>query len=154
LSIEGVAATLNPADGTWQVIAGESAFDLRPWRWGERRRLLAACATGGHFDRDAFLSGLVALLYDPAPPKELTPLFSLVALELMAGAASEAAMPLAEAERDLARRYGWSPGMLETERADDLDRLLAETAHTPPAPLGGAGWRSIRFDTPTRRAAP
>lgn len=150
LDIDGMTASLDLAAGTWQVRAEEAVYNLRPWAWGERRRLVAAASQGGQFDDKAFLTGLVELLYDPAPPRALIPLFALAALRLMGVPEDGAAQPLSEAERALAAHFGWLPGALEGERAGDLDRLLAETACPPPrSPPPGPGWTSIRFDPPS-----
>lgn len=149
LDIEEMAASLNPADGTWRLSAGEDVYQLRPWTWGERRRLVFAATQAGRLDTDAFLAGLVGLLYRPAPPEALTPLFALAALRLMRVPGEGSAWALAEAERAFAERYGWLPGALESEPAGDLDRILSDAAPLPVhAPPQGTGWTSIRFDAP------
>ncbi len=149
LNIQGMTASLNLADGTWRLTAGEKVYLLRPWTWGERRRLIFAATRAGRLDVDAFLAGLVGLLYDPAAPEPLTPLFALAALRLMEIPDEAAAWPLSEAERALAGRYGWLPGTLESEPAGDVDRILADAAPLPVhAAPPGAGWTSIRFDSP------
>ena len=146
LDIDGLTGALDPADGTWRVSAGDTVLRLRPWSWGERQRLVAAATRSGRVDRVAFLEGLVTLLYDPAPPRALIPLFALAALRLLEVPRPEEALPLAEAERRLAAQYGWAPGRLGDERAADLDRLVAGTPAAMPAAPPGAGWTSLRFD--------
>lgn len=148
LDIDGLTVALDPSDGSWRLSAGDMAFRLRPWSWGERQRLVSASTRGGRLDRAAFLHGLVTLLYDPAPPRALTPLFALAALTLMDVPHPEEALPLAEAEQRLAAQYGWAPGQLGDERAADLDRLVAGAAPAPQVAPPGAGWKSIRFSDP------
>ena len=87
-------------------------------------------------------------------PGELAPLFALAAMQLMEVPDADTVLPLAEAERALADRYGWSPGVLENERAEDLDRMLDRTTPAPVEPPPGAGWTSIRFGAPLVESTP
>ncbi|UFN46896.1 hypothetical protein LPC08_12735 [Roseomonas sp. OT10] len=142
---EGVAIALDPAEGVWHLRFGETSRRLRPWRWGERRRLVAASTRGGRFDGPAFTAGLAAMLYDPAPPAELAPLHALLALDLLGVGEGPAPAPLAAAEARLAVRFGWMPGALEAEPAAGLDALLAGLDEPAPAPHAPPpGWNSIR----------
>jgi hypothetical protein len=137
----GVAVSLDPGAGTWRVTA-EAPRTLRPWRWGERRRLVAACSRGGRFDGAGFAAAVAATLYDPPPPPELVPLHALLALGLLGLGQGAAPLPLGAAEARLAVRFGWLPGVIAEEPAMALDSLLAslEPEAVAPAP----GWNSIR----------
>jgi hypothetical protein len=146
LDIDGLTCALDPADGTWRIEAGGVAYSLSPWTWSERVRLVAAALRGGGFDRDAFLRGLCELLYDPAPPDELTQLFACAALRLLSVPEDSDVPTLSELTRHFAERFHWTPGMLDSERAADLDRLVADPEPGPaPQPPPGAGWTSIHF---------
>lgn len=150
LDVEGVTASFDPADGGWRIMLDESEFQLREWTWGERHRLISASTQRGRLDRSAFLDGLVALLVTPAPPHELTALFACCALKLMGVPEGAQPVPLAEAERWLAERFGWRPGDLDGERSGDIDRLLSQLAvegqSVIPHRAPGPGWKTIRFD--------
>ena len=149
LDIEGMSAAFDPASGGWTLGLAGQDYRLRPWRWGERHRMVAAATRVGAFDREAFLEGLVGAVFDPEPPEDLRPLFAYAALELMGVEEGTAPpMPLAEAERRLALQYGWTPGALEEEPAEALDRLVADLGDLPSAAgaPSGDGWTSIRFD--------
>lgn len=139
--VAGVAVSLDPGDGTWRVVA-EAARTLRAWRWGERRRLVAACSRGGRFDGGAFAAAVAATLYDPPPPPELVPLHAFLALDLLGLGHGPAPPPLGAAEARLAGRFGWLPSAIAQEPAPALDSLLAslEPEAAGPAP----GWNSIR----------
>lgn len=149
LGIDGIAASRLLDRDAWIVRTAGSrrapAYTLRAWQWGERRRLVAACARGRRLDQAAFVAGLNALLYEPTPPPALGPLFALVALRLLGVQDGPEPTPLAQAEAQLAQRFGWLPGHLQAEPAAALDALL----HSPgpaqaeaPAP----GWKRIVLD--------
>lgn len=136
-----VAIGLDPASGTWLVDA-EMPRRLRAWRWGERRRLVAACSRGGRFDGTAFAAAVTATLYDPPPPPELVSLHALIALDLLGLGRGGAPSPLGAAEALLAARFGWMPSAIAEEPAPALDGLLASL--DPGAPSAPGGWNSIR----------
>jgi hypothetical protein len=141
LSITGVSATRLLDRDAWQVAAGGATHTLRAWRWGERRRLVRACARGRRLDQAAFVTGLTALLYDPPPPPALAALFATVALKLLGVGEGAPPAPLARSEALLAQRFGWTPGALENEPAASLDALLASGAEASDAPA--PGWNRI-----------
>ena len=147
IDIDGLNCALDPANGMWRIEAGGVAYSLSPWTWSERARLVAEALCDGGFDREAFLHGLCDMLYDPAPPAELTQLFACAALRLL-GVPEDADVPsLSELTRHFAERFHWSPVMLDNERAADLDRLVSDlqsapALNSPP----GAGWTSIRVN--------
>lgn len=137
-----VAIGLDPGSGTWQVDADAPRL-LRAWRWGERRRLVAACSRGGRFDGAAFAAAVAATLYDPPPPPELVPLHALIALDLLGLGHGAAPSPLGAEEARLAARFGWLPSAIAEEPAPALDSLLA--GMDADAPSGASnGWNSIR----------
>lgn len=141
LSITGVSATRLLDRDAWHVVAGGTTHTLRAWRWGERRRLVRACARGRRLDQAAFATGLNALLYDPVPPPALAPLFATAALKLLGVGDGAPPVPLARAEAALAQRFGWTPGALENEPAAALDALLETGAQAADAPA--PGWNRI-----------
>lgn len=141
LSITGVSATRLLDRDAWHVVAGGATHTLRAWRWGERRRLVQACARGRRLDQAAFVHGLNSLLYDPPPPPTLAPLFATAALKLLGVGDGPAPAPLARSEAALARRFGWTPGALENEPAAALDALLESGVAATEAPA--PGWNRI-----------
>jgi hypothetical protein len=141
LSISGVSATRLLDCDAWHVVAGGTTHRLRAWRWGERRRLVRACARGRRLDQAAFVTALTALLYDPPPPPALAPLFATAALKLLGVGDGAAPAPLARSEAALAQRFGWTPGALENEPAAVLDALLGSQGPASEAPA--PGWQRI-----------
>lgn len=139
----GVSVSLDPASGTWRVVA-EAERTLRAWRWGERRRLVAACSRGGRFDGTAFAAAVVATLYDPPPPPELVPLHALLAFDLLGLGHGAAPEPLGAAEARLAARFGWLPSAIAEEPALALDSLLASLDTGRPT-TSSSGWNRIRM---------
>jgi hypothetical protein len=147
----GVVIRLNPQAGTWQVSA-DAERTLRPWNWGERRHMVAACTLHGRFDGTAFATAVANTLFNPPPPPELASLHALIALDLLGLGHGSAPKPLAAAEARLAARFGWLPSMLAPEPAPALDSLLAsldaaspdEAPPTPGATAASGGWNSIR----------
>lgn len=137
--VPGVEIGLDAASGRWRVAAGQARW-LRPWRWAERRRMLAASARGGRLDGMAFAQALCATLYEPPPPAPLVPLHALLALELLGVADGPAPAPLGAAEARLAGHFGWTPGTLAEEPAAALDALL--TGLDVPGPA--QGWNRIQ----------
>lgn len=141
--VANVSVSLDPGSGMWRVEA-EAPRCLRAWRWGERRRLVAACSRGGRFDGSAFAAAVAATLYDPPPPPELAPLHALIALDLLGVGHGAAPSALGAAEARLAARFGWLPSAIAEEPAPALDSLLANfdpgVATSP-----GHGWNSIRL---------
>lgn len=141
----GVAIWLDPRAGTWQVCA-ETARTLRPWRWGERRQMVAACTRHGRFEGATFAAAVAATLFDPPPPPTLVPLHALIALDLLGLGHGGAPQPLAAGEAKLAARFGWLPSMLAPEPAPALDGLLAHLDEAAPEHVASpsGGWNSIR----------
>ncbi len=124
-------------------MSADAERTLRPWRWGERRRLVMACSRGGRFDGAAFAAAVAATLYDPPPPEALVPLHALVALDLLGLGHGAAPEPLGGAEARLAARFGWLPSVIAEETAPAMDSLLASMESGERA--GPAdGWSSIR----------
>lgn len=138
----GVAVSLDPVAGTWRVTS-DAARTLRPWQWGERRRMVAACSRGGRFDGPAFVTAVATSLYDPAPPPALVPLHALVALDLLGLGHGPAPQPLGQAEALFAARFGWLPSAIAGEPAPALDSLLSSLEREPVAGPGD-GWNTIR----------
>ena len=61
-------------DGSWTISCADPLQEhrLRPWLWGERRRLVQAASRDGYFDGSRFVAGVAGTLYDPPPPPELS----------------------------------------------------------------------------------
>ena len=139
----GVSVCLDPGRGTWRV-ASDAVRTLRPWEWGERRRMVAACSRAGRFDGAAFAAAVAGSLYEPPPPAGLVPLHALVALDLLGVGHGAVPQPLGRAEAVLAARFGWLPSAIAGEPAPALDSLLASLE--PEAEVAGPadGWNSIR----------
>lgn len=150
LDIENLSARHDPVNGGWVVTADGRDYRLRPWTWGERRRMVAAASASGRLDGEVFLAGLVAALYDPAPPAEQPERFGYAALRLLDVPPDGDVAPLRMAEQTLAARFGWLPSSLDAELAADLDRLVPDLpAGAPQSPSAGDGWTRIVFDAPT-----
>jgi hypothetical protein len=136
IDIAGLRVDYDPGAGRWRLDGVAGTHVLRPWTWGERRRLVGACRRDdGILDRDAFVAGLTDLLLDPPPPDALRPLFAYVCLRLQGVGRVRPTASLAAAEGILAAAYGWRPGDLEAQPAAALDELVAAPA------AGGAGPR-------------
>lgn len=111
--------------GRWHCTGWGGAWALREWTWGERRRLVETCCRDDGFDDDLFTAAVPGLLYEPEPPAELAPLFTVAALDLLdLDEAPDVALD--EAERMLAERFGWRPTEMDGEPARAIDRLLRE----------------------------
>lgn len=143
--VAGIRIAQDPADGTWMITSTDPVQEhrLRPWRWGERRRMVRAAARDGPLDGAHFVTSVTATLYDPAPPPTLVPLYAYIALDLLGLGRGSAPSPLGAAEARLAAQFGWLPSAVDTEPAAELDSLLAAL---PPSPQGATepGWSSIR----------
>jgi hypothetical protein len=139
--LEEVAVRGDPRDGGFEVAAFGSSCRLRGWTWGERKRLVELCTMRGVLDRGLFLRAFVELVYAPAPPETLAPIFAHVALSLFGVRPETRAVPVRAAERIFAERFGWSPGAIDREQCSDLDPLLAiDSARSSSPP---AGWNRI-----------
>lgn len=124
-------------DGTFRVELAGCVRAVRPWTWGERERLVRACARWGRLDRPAFVAALCDLLIDP-PPADDHERWALIALSLLD---VRPGPTLIERERALAERFGWTPGAIDGEPAGHLDRLLDAAA--PPSVPADDGWTRI-----------
>lgn len=151
--VAGLSIALDVADGSWTIYCPGSGADgsaehrLRPWLWGERRRLVQAASRDGAFDGTVFVAGVAAALYEPPPPPALAPLFVYLALDLLGLGRGPAPTPLGIAEAWLAAEFAWLPSRIGAEPALALDSLLA---NLHPARQGTAepGWNSIRIADP------
>jgi hypothetical protein len=124
--VEGVAIEHDASSNRWRLRAGEAYATLRPWTWGERRRLLTACTITGTLDRSTFIRGLFDLLLDvPVPHVEPTSL-AVVCLYLLGVSENDQVLPLTRAEFLAATTLGWTPQQIDTQPADDIDRLIAQ----------------------------
>ena len=132
-------AWLRLEDGSFRVEVDSVGRSLRPWRWGERRRMVEGCSLGGRLRREAFVSAICSTLYEPAPGGDLER-HAWIALTLMG---VRAGLPFAERDHRLARAFGWTPGDLEQEPVQPLDRLLEQIDDTSPVGGSGDGWTRI-----------
>jgi hypothetical protein len=149
LEIDEIAASCDPRDGGFEITAWGDVYRMREWTWGERMRLVELCTRGGALDATAFVKGLVAMLFEPAPPVDLQPLFGHVALSLMGVRPGQRPVPLRRAELRLAQAFGWTPGAIDAEGAPALDRLLGELdgVRAPRQEAGPSpGWTRIQVD--------
>jgi hypothetical protein len=142
----GLSIAQDAADGSWTISCAEPPQEhrLRPWRWGERRRIVQAASRDGYFDSPRFIAGVIGTLYDPPPPPELVPLYALLALDLLGLGRGPAPRPLGQAEAQLAARFGWLPSTIAEESAPALDGLLA-TLEPAQEPTSDKGWSTIQI---------
>jgi hypothetical protein len=140
--VEGVTIEHDASSGRWRLHAGAASTMLRPWTWGERRRLLGASTITGSLNRSVFIHSLFDLLLaDPVPQVEPASL-AVVCLYLLGVPENGQVLPLTRAEFLAATTLGWSPQQIDTQPADDIDRLIVQIE--PQA--GGAvdeGWTRI-----------
>ena len=142
--VESIEVRRDLERGPWIVTCGAERFEVREWTWGERARLLEACAHGGNFDRNLFVDGLLELVVTPAPGRELRPLLALVVLQLFGVRESSPRVGLTRMEDALMRRFGWMPSRFDGEQACALDRLAAEILGDASAAAQGAStWNRI-----------
>ncbi len=140
VDVAGVVAQRDVASDRWRIEHRGQARWLRPWTWGERRRLLAAATACGRLDGEVFLDGLFELLLSPRPPIDTRCGHAVAALELLGVPRDGSALPLGRGELLLAERCGFSPGELEAQAAPALDglvRQLSGTGATAPDPAYG-----------------
>ncbi len=138
--LDAVDVTPDLSSGHWQVRFGGFEHTVRPWTWGERRRLLAASLRPGpRLDRDAFLEGLVGLLSDPPPEAAGRAVIAAVALRLCGVEPGQRVAPLLDAEAWLAQTWRWGPAELDHQPAPRIDEQLRDLA----APAPTDGWNRI-----------
>lgn len=163
LAIDGLTAWCNPLDGCFRISGLGQDVALRPWSWGERRRLIDPLVTradagrageGTPIDATALVDGLLELLCRPAIPEPFRPIFAHAAL-LLLGVRPAPTPPggppptFVEAELLLADSFGWTPRAIDGEPAARIDALVAELrrrrARSAPMPVapGGDGWNHI-----------
>jgi hypothetical protein len=142
--VAALSIAQDAADGSWTISCADPLQErrLRPWRWGERRRLVQAASRDGYFDGSRFVAGVVGTLYDPPPPPELFPLYAYLALDLLGLGRGSAPTPLGAGEMQLTDRFGWLPTTIAEQPAAALDALLANLA---PAQATDAEWNSIKI---------
>jgi len=160
-SVEELSVDQDLTTGRFDVEGFGHRATLRPWTWGERRRLLAACTRQGALDPDELIEILCRLVYEPMPPAALAPLFACAALDRFGARPGRAAAPLEDAELLLARELGWGPRELDEQPAPDVDRLVdrlrSERATAAEHEAGATGpgqdheWTVIRIDDQERR---
>jgi len=118
------------------------SYRLRPWTFGERRRLLAA-----HLDRDGDLAvtGLAAdataALVEPMPAPADREVLGLAALAWSATAGARIPAPTpgvdpATQTVALAASAGWRPADIDTALAADVDRWFAAATSASAAATG------------------
>lgn len=134
----------SPAEHRWTVTLPDGAGaaqvrTLSEWRWGARKRLVAAAADGGRLDPARFSQGFGALCWEPEPPADAAMLWTWIGLSL-AGLGPLCAA--ADAEATLAARLGLGPSAIDNERPSDLAPLLAASASGAPSP----GWTVLHID--------
>lgn len=142
--LEELAIGYWPGEHVWHVHTDGLEMSLREWTWGERKRLLLAAQRNDGLDLDALCEGFVELLYQPAPPPTLAPLFTYVGLRLFRADGLAGGLTLAEAEQRLATELGLPPSRLDVERVSDLEhwvRTLSESGPAIPEP----GWTRLEF---------
>jgi hypothetical protein len=124
--VEGFTIEHDASNSRWRLSAGGSTTTLRPWTWGERRRLLATSTMTGALDRSVFLPGLFDLVLDGPVPDVAPASLAVVCLHLLRVPENAPVLALSRAELLVATNLGWSPQQIDTEPADNIDRLLDE----------------------------
>ncbi|MFC0533287.1 hypothetical protein [Phytohabitans kaempferiae] len=119
-----VDATSGAAGVTW----GGADYRLRPWTFGERRRLLAAHHDGVTLDVGSLVESAIELLVEPVPARSTDrEVVGLAALAwcATAGARTPAPVPGVDAATQmvrLAKATGWGPAEIDASAAADVDR--------------------------------
>lgn len=127
-------ATSDPASGTVTVRVDGRVHRIRPWTFGERRRLLDVAAR----DRVAIDVGAVVtmagrMLVDPPPDAGRELLLGVVALAWSAGGGASQPAPApgvdpATQAVGVAGATGWAPEAIDAASAVDVDRWFAVVA--------------------------
>lgn len=140
-----VDVTPSVSDGTWSVDLPDGRFRIRPWTWGERRRLIDACAgADGRLDADAFVHGLADLVTQPPPTPPARPVIAAIALRLAGVAPGQRPMSLLDSEALLASAWGFGPLELDPQPAPRLDQQVARLPLIPPSGVApSSAWTSI-----------
>ena len=135
------------SDGSWDVGIPGGRFHIRPWTWGERRRLIDACVgADGRLDADAFAHGLSSLVARPEPTASNRPLLAAIALRLLGVSPGQEPISLLDAEASLASAWGFGPFELDPQPAPRLDQHVARLPATATPDGAPAGWTSIVID--------
>ncbi len=144
LDCESLRVRHDPSSATWELTAGEAAFTIREWTWGERRRVISAAVVGegddAILDREAFVEGFTGLVADPVPDAGLRPLVAAAALRLLGARPGVPVPSLLETEAALAGTWRWGPAELDGQPAPRLDEHAARLRTTSGGP---PGWSSI-----------
>jgi len=115
-------------DGAALVRVGAATYRLRPWTFGERRRLARAVGPSPSPEREAWLlDRLAETLVDPVPSDHDRPIVSLAALAwaITAGDAVLPPPPTRSADEQtlaVANHTGWSWQTIDAASARDVDR--------------------------------
>src|SRR5688572_4917659 len=117
--VEGIAIGRDPREDAWHLTYGDVVYRLRPWMWGDRRRILECATAGGVFDRNTFIAALLETLLEPAPQLADTTDLACVCLYLLK---SEGVMRLGRAEYLAVTTFGWRPSDLDAQPAAAVDR--------------------------------
>lgn len=136
--------------GLYELTGWGARHQVRPWTWGERRRLLAQ-HTGAHgLDRAGFVVALLGLLMTPVPAEPLWPLYAHVVLSLMGIRPGQPPASLTDTEVLVARHMGWGPRELDAQPAPAIDRIASRLRQlaggAAPARAPDPNWNRIVFD--------
>jgi hypothetical protein len=107
--VEGIVIQRDLQEDRWRLLVEGRAFELRPWSWGERRRLIECATLGSVFDREIFLAGLMDLLVEPRPKLDDMSGLALTCLYLLGVAGEEFPTALDRAEYLVIKTFGWRP---------------------------------------------
>lgn len=135
--VEGFTVDRDLSCGGYEVRGFGIDTRLREWTFGERRRLLRACVGSTGFDEGRFLEAFTQLVYSPAPPEGLRPLFAHLALSLF-GVDDGPCLSQEEADLCLARELGVLPSRSDGESAPELDRLIRSLSAGSSPSVGSA----------------
>ncbi len=146
LPVDGIAVERDLRNDAWRLSLDGAAFTLRPWSWGERRRIVQAASMAGALDRELLVDGVFDLLVEPGPG-ETRPAPLVVACLLLLGVPESGhAVPLGRAEFLVIQAFGWRPRELDAEPAAAIDALVSQLAPGgTDLPSLEEGWTRVVF---------
>jgi hypothetical protein len=124
--VDGITIERDLQRDLWRLHAGGPTLTLRPWTWGERRRLVEFATAGTALNRAAFVDGLFDLLLDPAPSPGLHPGLAFTCMYLLGIPERDAPVSLARAEFLIAATFGWAPQQISNQPAAGIDALVEQ----------------------------
>lgn len=110
----------------WWLSVHDQTFELRPWLWGERCRLVETARLGGQFNPAVFFDGLFDLLLNPKPEPAQAMMLGALCLYLLGVSEKSDGASLARIEYLAVKNFGWRPDELAQQQAAAIERLVAQ----------------------------